>query len=539
MHIPDGFLNGRVCAATAVVSAAGVAVALRRLRPESDATLAPRMGLTAAFVFSAQMVNFPVAAGTSGHLLGAVLAAVLLGPHAATVAMATVFFIQAFFFLDGGHTALGANVLNMGLAGTYGGWTIYRLIGGARPAPRRQLLAAGVAAWCAVMVGAALTAGQLATSGTVPARLVFPAMLGVHAVIGGAEAVLTVGALAYLRRVRPVLLTDRQQQPGTWTGWPVAVMAGLAGATLLAPFASSHPDGLERVAELLGFAGSAREPGLAGPFPDYTLPGWDAPWVAALASAAGAGLMAGSVLALVAARKALGQLPGSPGKEIVLDARMRLVALLCLVFSAALLPALEAGKVMLLAVIAGLWAVVQQVPARWLASRVLLLLPFTGLVLLTLPALRTHTPPGELGSLLPLVRAAASLLATAAFIHGVTEAEALQALRSFGMPRVLAETLAFSMRTLRLLAAEAGRMLRARAARSAGSGSLRLRAAAAGGIVGSVFLRSLERGHRLTLAMEARGYRGTLPFGTAPRLTPTDWLFGAGAVLLVAALWLL
>src|SRR5437773_900076 len=101
MHIPDGFLDNRICLATGIVSATAVGSALRRLHPESDPGLVPRMGLTAAYLFAAQMVNFPVAAGTSGHLLGAVLAAVLLGPHAASVVMACVFLIQAFFFLDG------------------------------------------------------------------------------------------------------------------------------------------------------------------------------------------------------------------------------------------------------------------------------------------------------------------------------------------------------------------------------------------------------------------------------------------------------
>src|SRR5918999_1685855 len=125
MHLPDGFLDPKTCLATGAVSALGIGAALRRISPEAGIELAPRMGVTAAYVFAAQMVNFPVAAGISGHLQGALLAAVLLGPHAASVVMAAVFFIQTFFFLDGGHTALGANVLNMGLAGTYGGYALF------------------------------------------------------------------------------------------------------------------------------------------------------------------------------------------------------------------------------------------------------------------------------------------------------------------------------------------------------------------------------------------------------------------------------
>ena len=167
MHIPDGFLSIPVAATTAGVSALSVGAALRRVRPELEPGLAPRMGVTAAYVFAAQMVNFPVAAGTSGHLLGALLAAVLVGPHAATVVMTAVFLIQAFFFLDGGHTALGANVLNMGLTGTYGGYAVYRLCAGPVPERRRCLLALAVASWVSVMLGAGLTALELSLSGTI------------------------------------------------------------------------------------------------------------------------------------------------------------------------------------------------------------------------------------------------------------------------------------------------------------------------------------------------------------------------------------
>ncbi|MGV3722746.1 MAG: energy-coupling factor ABC transporter permease, partial [Actinomycetota bacterium] len=227
MHIPDGFLSAPVAAGTAVASVAAVAHALSRTRLDAEPELAPRMGVTAAYVFAAQMINFPVAAGTSGHLLGALLAAVLVGPHAGTVVMTAVFLIQTFFFLDGGHTALGANVLNMGLAGTYGGFLVYRLLAGPAPDQRRCLRAAAAAAWVSVLLGAALTSWELSLSGAVAPRAVFPAMLGVHALIGAGEAAITTAAVALLWKVRPDLLTGRDAAGSPGAGWRWAA-AGLA-----------------------------------------------------------------------------------------------------------------------------------------------------------------------------------------------------------------------------------------------------------------------------------------------------------------------
>lgn len=536
MHIPDGFLNAPVAASTGVVSALSVAGALRRVRPEVEPGLAPRMGLTAAYVFAAQMVNFPVAGGTSGHLLGALLAAVLVGPHAATVAMTAVFLIQAFFFLDGGHTALGANVLNMGLAGTYGGYAVYRLVAGPTPGPRRCLAAAAVAAWLSVMLGAALTSSELALSGTIAPRLVFPAMLGVHALIGLGEAAITVAAVGLLWKVRPDLLTGRDahgKSAGSW-GWATA---GLVLVALLAPLASASPDGLERVAERLGFETHAAAPALGGPFPDYSLPGvWESSWAPVAVSLIGCGLVIAS-LALVARfrKRASMTAPGTKGPERV-DARVRLGCMLALVLTAVLLPAAAAGKVLLLAGFAAAWTFASRVSLRWLAGRAALLLPFVGLAALSSPAFHGPGLGGFYG--LVFLRAATSLLATAAFLAGTPEAEVLAALRTYRLPSALAETLAFALRYLRTLGEDTGRMLQARAARSAGAGTLSLRAGVSGSIVGSLFIRSFERAERVSLAMAARGYRGDLPLASAGRLRPADLSFAAGFFLFLMGIWL-
>jgi cobalt/nickel transport system permease protein len=211
MHIPDGFLSTGVAAACWVPTVAVLAIAVRRTNGRLDERRIPLLGVTAAFVFAAQMLNFPVAGGTSGHFLGAALAAVLLGPWLACLVMAVVISTQAFFFADGGVTALGANILNMGIIGALG-------VGFAMLAARRYLpQTAGwflgvvaVGAWAAVMLGATATAVELALSDTVPLATVLSAMLGVHTLIGIGEAVVTVAAVSAILASRPDLIWARQ-----------------------------------------------------------------------------------------------------------------------------------------------------------------------------------------------------------------------------------------------------------------------------------------------------------------------------------------
>src|SRR3954454_10488275 len=169
MHIPDGFLSPEVALACAAPAVAWTGIGLRRADAELDERRVPLLGVAAAFIFAAQMLNFPVAGGTSGHFLGAALAAILLGPWLACLVMAVVVGVQSFVFADGGITALGANILNMGVIGAL-------LVGGLMLATRRiagpsrtALLAiAGAGGWLAVMAGATATSFELAISGTVP-----------------------------------------------------------------------------------------------------------------------------------------------------------------------------------------------------------------------------------------------------------------------------------------------------------------------------------------------------------------------------------
>lgn len=534
MHIPDGFLSPPVALTTGAISALGVGGALSRLKPESEPGLVPRMGLTAAYVFGAQMVNFPVAGGTSGHLLGGLLAALLLGPTAATVVMAAVFLIQAFFFLDGGHTTLGANVLNMGLAGTFGGYAVYRVVAGSRPEMKRCLAASAAGAWTAVMLGAVLTSLELALSGRVPARIVFPAMLGVHAVIGLGEAVITAATVALLWRVRPDLLTAREQAGPASRNWGWAAGAGLAAVALLAPLKSDFPDGLEWVAGRLGFMSRETAPLFGGPMPGYELPGLGGSrWAAVIVSLIGAALVLGLLQILGRLTRVAG--PDFHRSRGRIDGRVQLAALFALVISAALVPPLPALRLWVLFLIALVWAALAQVSGGWVARRGLLLLPLLLFVVIGLPF--AHDQGTALVVSL-LLRAGTSLLATAAFAHSVPESDALTAMYAFRFPRALVDTVAFALRYARLIGEDSRRMLRARAARSAGSGTLALRTGATGGIVGSLFIRSFERSECLSQAMAARGFAGSLPNAASARLSRQDRALACGIAAVMVGVWL-
>ncbi|WP_438448762.1 energy-coupling factor ABC transporter permease [Gorillibacterium sp. sgz5001074] len=202
MHIPDGFLDPKTWITLSVVSAAGIGTALRKIRRDEDYTAkVPMIGMVSAFIFASQMINFPVAGGTSGHLGGAALASILFGPWVGMLVMATVVTIQALIFQDGGITALGANIFNMGLIASLTGYGVYRLFGISRHKLVRTV-GSFAAAWLAVEASAAAAALELAVSGTVGLSVALKAMLGWHALIGLGEGIITVGVVTYFRERR-------------------------------------------------------------------------------------------------------------------------------------------------------------------------------------------------------------------------------------------------------------------------------------------------------------------------------------------------
>jgi cobalt/nickel transport system permease protein len=278
VHLPDGFLDAKTAVATGALATAGLGLALAGVRRSVPPRRIPLIGLAAAFVFAAQMLNFPVAGGTSGHLIGGVLAAVLLGPSAAVLVMSAVIILQCLIFADGGLTALGANLFNMALVAPtvgYGTYRLLRLITG--KGLRGRLFATAFAAWGSTVAAAVSCAGQLAMSGTIPLRAVLPVMGGVHMLIGLGEAFITTLVIATIARARPELLIEPTAPPSPPRYGDLAaggLLVALSLAFFVAPFASGWPDGLEWAATSLGFAHRAAARPVAGaPLADYRFPG--------------------------------------------------------------------------------------------------------------------------------------------------------------------------------------------------------------------------------------------------------------------------
>jgi cobalt/nickel transport system permease protein len=273
MHIPDGFLTPAVSVVGWVLAILLILVAVRQTRRQLGERQVPLMGILAAFIFAAQAINFPVAAGTSGHLLGGALAAIAMGPWAATLTMTAVIAVQGLLFQDGGLLVMGWNIVNMGILTAFTGYFLYTLVrrlgGDNNPA---RLAGAFAGAWASVEVGAIATSLELAASGTSPLNYGLPAMAGVHALIGLGEGLITVGAIAFLTATRPEVLRGGETAPGRRGASFVLVGLLVAlGVAMFSPLASPSPDGLEAVAERQGFL----QLGRAAPYqilPDYTIP---------------------------------------------------------------------------------------------------------------------------------------------------------------------------------------------------------------------------------------------------------------------------
>ncbi|MFJ6797789.1 energy-coupling factor ABC transporter permease [Streptomyces sp. NPDC091268] len=301
MHVPDGFIDAPVSAAAGVVAVAAVAVSLRGARRELDERAAPLAGLVAAFIFAVQMLNFPVAAGTSGHLLGGALAAILVGPYTGVLCVSVVLLMQGVLFADGGLTALGVNVVNMAVVTVVVAYALFRGLLKLLPGSRRSVTAAAfVAALLSVPAAAASFTLFYAVGGTtdVPLTKVFGAMAGVHVLIGIGEAAITAATVGAVLAVRPDLVHGARglaaplklRVGGALVDVPAAApvpaaaagarstrgmwATGLATALLLAGvasfYASSSPDGLEKVAADQGIDRNVSEHAAAdSPLADY------------------------------------------------------------------------------------------------------------------------------------------------------------------------------------------------------------------------------------------------------------------------------
>ncbi len=273
MHIPDGFLSTTVALIFWIISVVVIGFALKRVSQELDERQVPLMGVLAAAIFAGQMLNFTVAGGTSGHLLGAAIATILLGPWPAILVLTSVVSIQALIFQDGGLLALGANLFNMAVVGVAVSYMVYRTIYRVSGGKNWGIFVGGfVAAWLSIEIAALSCALQLAISGTSPANISVPAMGGIHALIGIGEGLITVGVLAFIYSTRRDLLAQGEM-PATQGKlvWVVGLLIAI-GLAILSPLASAYPDGLEWVAEQHGFLEAARGP-LYTIIPDYVFPG--------------------------------------------------------------------------------------------------------------------------------------------------------------------------------------------------------------------------------------------------------------------------
>ena len=273
MHIPDGFLSIQVSILCWLIAILVIAYSLKRVGTNLGEKQVPIMGMLAAAIFAGQMLNFAVAGGTSGHLIGSALATILLGPWAAMLVLTCVISIQALIFQDGGLLVMGANILNMGVVGVAVSYMVYKSTLRLAKGHSWGIFAGGLAAaWFSVEVSALGTALELALSGTSPANIAIPAMGGIHALIGIGEGLITVGALAFLHSSRSGLLKTNHATPvrGNLV-WVIGLIIALLLA-IASPWASGHPDGLMSVARQYGFLSSEQNP-IFTLLPHYLIPG--------------------------------------------------------------------------------------------------------------------------------------------------------------------------------------------------------------------------------------------------------------------------
>ncbi|MAT15824.1 MAG: cobalt ABC transporter permease [Planctomyces sp.] len=312
MHIPDGLLEPEVCLVTGAAAATAVGYSLHKVKQQRNDRLIPLTGVTAALIFAGQMVNFPLAVFSlpvSGHLMGGVLAGVLLGPWAGCLAMTLVLLVQALLFSDGGILALGANVLHMGVVGAWGGYACSVAIkNGFQDNWKGTAAGAITASWLTVMFAALLLCVELYFSVS-PSEFSFgrfaALMLSLHAVIGIGEAFITLFVLKAVSQQRPDLLALPAAAPTAIPSRRFALTTlgcALAVTFLLAPWASASPDGLEAAVEQQGLA-ERQSISLFGLLSDYEIPWVSAHWEALSVGLAGAaGVIAVWMLALLLGR---------------------------------------------------------------------------------------------------------------------------------------------------------------------------------------------------------------------------------------------
>jgi len=515
--VPDGFLDAPTSLAAAAVAVGGVGVALRRTREELAERGPALAGLTAAFVFAAQLVNVPVAAGTSGHLLGGALAAVLVGPWLAVLCLTVVVVLQCLLFADGGLSALGINVVNMALVTCLGAWVVFRAVRASVLRSDRSLpLAAGLAAGCSVVLSSVAFTAEFAVGGTAPVslRAVLAAMVSVHVLIGVGEGVLTALVVAAVLAHRPDLVAGARTVPaGRGAPWLVPLGLGLATAVAvgLSPWASTAPDGLERVAGDLGIAAAPAAIGSAVLGSDLA------------GSLAGVAVAFG-VVALVAGGLTAARLGPEPDRLRPLPASVKVLAALAFVLGVVLTPPTAIAVFVLDAVAVGVVAHLAGLRPPALVRRLAIEVPFLAFAAaLPLVAAGPQVDLGPLSLSVPGLWAAWGIVAkgtlgvaVAVVLVEVTPVpDLLDGLRRLRVPAALCAIAGFMARYGGLLRDDLRRLRIARVARGDDPRWL-WQARSVARTAGATFVRSFERGERVQVAMAARGFDGHWPAaGTA------------------------
>ena len=249
MHAPDGFFSPALAIVGWIITAGMVALALRNTRDQLGERQVPLMGILAAAIFAGQMLNFTIPGGTSGHLLGGALAAIILGPWAGVLVMTAVVAVQGLLFQDGGLLVMGLNIINMGIVTSFVGYFTYKMVTRIVKGKAGIIVGGFAGAWLSLLITSAFAAVELAISGTSPLGFALPAMVGVHVLIGVGEGLLTVFALLFILATRPDLVTGEEAPGQRSAGWVLGGLLAALAITLLAPLASPYSDGMERIAE--------------------------------------------------------------------------------------------------------------------------------------------------------------------------------------------------------------------------------------------------------------------------------------------------
>jgi len=548
VHLPDGMLSTPVALVANGGAVGLIAYASSWIKRHLSEQKIVLMAVLGALIFALQMLNFPVAGGTSGHFLGAALAAIVVGFWPAVIVMAAVVGIQCLVFSDGGVLAYGANLLNMGVVAAVVAWGVYQLVcwlaarRSRETTPRgARIVGAALGAWAGTVAAAATTALGIIVSGNAKASLILPAMLGVHAIIGVGEAVITGAVVGYLALVRPDLLGRGVGGAGTSaapsrTLRPVIIVL-VTLALLAAGFswaASKYPDGLEHVYFSQGIGNSAaveQAPSLLGPgtiFADYGLRGAGGSVLPAVAAAL-VGVAAVTLLLLLIL-----------GKKIKVSARGKLVAGLLLILCVVLLPGFNVWEfLVLLALLAAVARLLGASQRRvWFSALAVLL--FAGLIALFSPltlATRLSWPAiaDAYARGWPRIAEIASKAFLSAFVvsavnRSSTPEQVIEGLADLRLPTIILMLVSFIYRFSAVFRGELRQMQQALASRAPtlrGWARVRLY----GSLGGNLFVRAYERGEEVHRAMVSRGYTGRLPDGERQRWTIRETMLVASALI--------